>query len=222
RLPFSFEYFKQLQATWKDIPTAGPKDNKLWRRFRAAGDAFFQARKDYHAAEGEKQIENLKLKEALIEEIKKTQLTEKPAEDFNLMKDFIRRWNEIEFVPIKEKKRIHDVFSKALDEKYSKLKGNREEKEKMQFRLKVEKLSGSDDPQALKKERKFLQDKINILRDTIYTYETNLSFFSKSKKTVPLKQQVEKKIALSKKDLEKLEAKMKLFAKISKPAGAGK
>ncbi len=209
--------YRNLQANWKESPSAGQRDDqKLWKRFRAACNAFFDARKAHFAEQDNQQLENLKKKEALIEEIQKTELSDDPKADFGLMKEFIKRWNEIDFVPIKQKKRIQDAFSKALDDKYGKLKVNREEKENMQYQLRVERMSGSDDRQGVQKERRFLQGKIKELEDTINTYETNLNFFSKSKKTEPLKMQVEKKIAKTRKDLEKLQAKMKLFSSLTK------
>ena len=49
----------QLQHEWKAAPSAGNKeDQKLWLRFRAACDFFFEAKKEYYATLDDRQAEN--------------------------------------------------------------------------------------------------------------------------------------------------------------------
>ena len=58
---------KALQAKWKEVGSAGPRDeHKLWNKFREACDAFFKARKQTFAKQDAEQDGNAKAREALI------------------------------------------------------------------------------------------------------------------------------------------------------------
>ena len=60
--------FKELQAKWKTIPRAGNDENELYRKFRAAADAFFNARSAYFTERDKKFAVIIEKKEALIAE----------------------------------------------------------------------------------------------------------------------------------------------------------
>ncbi|MCT1685515.1 DUF349 domain-containing protein [Pseudoglutamicibacter cumminsii] len=66
--PTSAEY-RKLMDEWKAAPRASRKDDDaLWARFRAAQDVFFNARKKANDEIDAEYAENLKVKEALLEE----------------------------------------------------------------------------------------------------------------------------------------------------------
>ena len=61
--------YRDLMDQWKAAPRAGRADeDALWSRFRAAQDAFFEARSAAHAERDEDQRDNLRAKEALATE----------------------------------------------------------------------------------------------------------------------------------------------------------
>ncbi len=60
--------FRDLQAKWKTIPHAGSEEGKLFARFRAAADRFFNARKACFAERDRHYQEIAAKKEALIAE----------------------------------------------------------------------------------------------------------------------------------------------------------
>ena len=60
--------FKELQAKWKTIPRAGNEENELFKKFRAAADAFFNARSAYFTERDKKFAAIIERKEALIAE----------------------------------------------------------------------------------------------------------------------------------------------------------
>ena len=65
RLP---RVYGDLMRTWKQVPRGHRReDDKLWARFRAAQDVFFNARNEAEAAQDAVYAENLKVKEALLE-----------------------------------------------------------------------------------------------------------------------------------------------------------
>lgn len=190
----------ELQKQWKEIgPVSRKKSEQIWKRFRAACDEFFDNRDKNGGSKGSEFASNLNQKLALIEEVKTFAADQ--AEDLReAYKNFQQRWNEIGFVPFKEKSKVQDAFKAALNETFAELKeagvrGGRS------VRRKVE------------SERDKLVAKFMKKEQEISTWENNLGFFSKSKNAEELLKDLNKKIDLAKAELAELEAKIKEFDK---------
>ena len=179
------DQFISLQKQWKEIGAVPrKKSDQLWRRFRAACDEFF-AERDKHAKPENDFYGNLKAKQRLIEEIKAYELKGDDS-DIAAMQDFQKRWQEIGFVPFKEKDNIAEAYKTALQEKFPRAprrgRGGR--------------------PQLTEKER--LIQKYNQLEQDIVTYENNIGFFSMSKNAEPLINQMKERIEEAKVELNAL------------------
>ena len=106
-----------LQKEWKEIGAVPrKKSEQLWKRFRAACDEFF-AERDKNAKPENDFYGNLKAKQRLVEEIKAYEVTETEA-DAEALKAFQARWNEIGFVPFKEKDKIAQAYKDAVHDKF--------------------------------------------------------------------------------------------------------
>jgi hypothetical protein len=185
------DQFISLQKQWKEIGAVPrKKSEQLWKRFRAACDEFFAAR-DKNAKPENDFYGNLKAKLRLIEEIKAYELKGDES-DAAAMAEFQKRWNEIGFVPFKEK----DNVAKAYKEALAKFPSNRPARRSRPAR-----------PQLSEKER--LIQQYNTLEQDIVTYENNIGFFSMSKNSEPLIKQMQEKIAKSKEELKALAAQIK-------------
>ena len=185
------DQFISLQKQWKEIGAVPrKKSEQLWKRFRAACDEFFAAR-DKNAKPENDFYGNLKAKQRLIEEIKAYELKGDES-DADAMAEFQKRWNEIGFVPFKEK----DNVAKAYKEALAKFPSNRPARRSRPAR-----------PQLSEKER--LIQQYNTLEQDIVTYENNIGFFSMSKNSEPLIKQMQEKIAKSKEELKALAAQIK-------------
>ena len=91
------------QKEWKKIGPAPKKfSNKVWQRFRSACDTFFNNRSVHLKGINSEQEKNLELKKALIEEVKRFNLSGDTEKDIESLKEFQTRWAEIGFVPIKQ------------------------------------------------------------------------------------------------------------------------
>ena len=188
------DQFIALQKQWKEIgPVPRKKSDQLWKRFRAACDAFF-AERDKHAKPENDFYGNLKAKQRLIEEIKVYVLTGDEAADTEAMKDFQTRWQAIGFVPFKEKDNIAQAYKAALQEKFP-------VKERNQRRGRGAR------PQLSEKDR--LIQKYNQLEQDIVTYENNIGFFSMSRNSEPLIRQMQERIAAAKAELKALEQQIR-------------
>ncbi len=190
--------FIELQKRWKEIgPVSRKKSEQVWKRFRAACDAFFDNREKNHGNQDSEQVANLEKKRALIEEIK-AYAVEGRDEAREALRDFQARWNEIGFVPFKEKGKIQDAFRNALNEKFAELREGAG-----RFTSRVDR--------TIRTERDRLVQKFVKKEQEIATWENNLGFFAKSKNAEALLKDMQKKIDLAKEELAELEEKIKEF-----------
>lgn len=183
-----------LQKEWKEIGAVPRKKAEaLWKRFRAACDEFF-AERDKQAKPENDFYGNLKAKQRLIEEIKAYELAGDES-DAAALAQFQARWNEIGFVPFKEKDNVGKAYKEAISRFPSPSRGHRRDSRR------------AGKPQISEKER--LIQKYHALEQDIVTYENNIGFFSMSKNAQPLIMQLQEKIEKSKEDLKALAEQIK-------------
>ena len=187
------DQFISLQKQWKEIGAVPrKKSEQLWKRFRAACDTFF-AERDKHAKPENDYYGNLKAKQRLIEEIKAYELKGDES-DQQAMHDFQNRWQEIGFVPFKEKDNVAKAYKDAM----------------AKFHTARPQRKGRGGRQLSEQER--LIQKYHQLEQDIVTYENNIGFFSMSKSSEPLIRQMEQRIADAKAELEALAAQIRQLA----------
>ena len=187
------DQFIALQKQWKEIGAVPRKKSELlWKRFRAACDHFF-AERDKHAKPENDYYGNLKAKQRLIEEIKAYELKGDES-DHQAMQEFQKRWQEIGFVPFKEKDNVAKAYKDAI----------------AKFHTARPQRRGRGGRQLTEQER--LIQKYHQLEQDIVTYENNIGFFAMSKTSEPLIKQMEQRIADAKKELETLAAQIRQLA----------
>ena len=186
------DLFIELQKEWKEIGAVPrKKSEQLWKRFRAACDAFFDAKAKEGKADNEFYA-NLKAKRALIEEI---QAFEGPDEA--AMQDFAARWQAIGFVPFKEKENVAKAYAEAMKAKFP------------SFGARPQRGGRAGAPKAPKSEKDLLVDQYKALQQDIVTYENNIGFFAQSKNAEPLIKQMQERIDAAKQQLKELEGKIR-------------
>ena len=109
--------YRELMNRWKAAPRASRKeDDALWARFRAAQDVFFNARNEAEAAQDAVYAENLKVKEALLEEARALL----PVEDIEAAKaafeKILDRWDAAGRVPRNDLRRVDGELRRIQDE----------------------------------------------------------------------------------------------------------
>ena len=183
----------ELQKQWKEIGAVPrKKSEQIWKRFRAACDEFFTARDNRPAGQGNLSA-NLAAKQALIEEIKAFEGDESAAAEF------AKKWNEIGFVPFKEKDAVNAAFREAMAEKFPGFGGRGQRRQ-----------GGSQRPSGKPMtEKDKLKEQFNALQQEIQTYENNIGFFSLSKGAEKLKAQMQEKIDAAKERLDALKVKIR-------------
>lgn len=206
----------KAQKEWKTIGIVNRKQSEiLWKRFRKACDNFFVAKEEYFKNVESHEKENLALKETLIQKVKDTPVADSKEENLEIIKNFQREWTEIGYTPIAEKERLWKEFRAAIDQRFEKLNMKTEDVKKIQYQQHIKNILEDDNSsEALRKEKRFLQNKITKLKEDVILWENNLGFFASSKNADLLKAEFEVKIAKAKEEAKQLEAKLKLLKEI--------
>lgn len=202
-----------LQKEWKEIGFVQKKQSDLvWKRFRKACDEFFTAKQAYFSNIEENEKANMAKKEELIRKVGETPLADTREENLNIIKSFQREWTEIGYTPAAEKERLWKAFRTAIDQRFEQLRANESEMRKSNYQQHIQNiLNDSDASDAIKKERKQLQNKIAQLTEDVNLWSNNLGFFASSKNADLLKAQFEKKISTAREEIRQLEEKLKLL-----------
>lgn len=203
-----------MQKKWKSIgPVPKKYSDKIWKRFRAACDEFFNRKEEFFGHIHEHEAENLTKKRELIDRVKAQEFGDKKNENLTILKGFQREWMSIGHVPIKEKDAVQKDFRKVIDEKMEQLKINEMEISTMNFKNRVENMKeGGDANRALYREKTQISNKISKLNDDINLWENNIGFLADSKNATLLKREFEKKIQRAKQDVALMQAKLKYLS----------
>lgn len=208
----------RLQGEWKKIgPVPEKMSDVVWKRFRAACDAFFSKKEEHFKGQKEEQEKNLEAKKALVEEAKALEaMTDKQTDEvFKSLRDIQKRWNAAGYVPIKFKNQIQKEFSAIIDGLYKKHKRNAEEMKEGQLQEHYEELSQSPDgTKRLQFEERRVKEKIRHLKNDVETLENNIGFFSNSKTAGPLIKGITDKIAKANEQIERLQKELKAIKKL--------
>ena len=195
-----------LQARWKQVgPVSRRHSDIIWKRFRAACDKFFERKAAHFASVDSQHEENLKLKQALLEEMRGADVK---AGGFDAIKEFQRRWSQIGFVPIKFKDALQKEYKSIVDGMFATLRSSERDRSINRFRERVSNMKSSG---QLRSERERLFNKVRQMEQDIALLENNIGFFSKSKNAEALIADVREKIERTKRDMSEIIEKIKLI-----------
>jgi len=207
-----------LQKEWKNIgPVPKRHSDKIWKRFRAACDEFFNKKSDYFGNIKQHEAENQKLKEEIINKVEGFDFGDDKNENLDVLKGFQREWTEIGHVPFKEKDRLQNTFRDAINKQFDKLKISRSEAQAVNYKQRFENIQ--ENPNAnriLYNERNFLATKRKKLEDEINLLENNMGFFAQSKKADLLKLELSKKIEKARSEVILINEKIKFLEREAK------
>ncbi len=108
---------EDIQKEWRTIGFATRKENqKIYDRFRAACDKFFERKRVFYSEFKNSMNENLEKKMALIEEAEKLKTSTDWKKTTELFIELQKKWKEIGAVPRKKSEVIWKRFRAACDE----------------------------------------------------------------------------------------------------------
>lgn len=177
---------QNLQKEWKEIgPVPRKYSDELWTAFRAACDAFFNARKEANRAKDEEEQANKAAKMAVIEKIKAWQPTGNDEEDQAALQAFQDEFTSIGHIPFKEKDKVYNAFREVINPLMKNIRIIR----------RTAQLNLQKDKNALKKQ-------YDTMKQQLATYENNMGFFHNYPKDNPIIKDLEKKIESLRQDIE--------------------
>lgn len=204
--------FLQLQKEWKAVgPVSRKVSENLWKRFSAACNYFFEQRNAATAGQREEEEGNLARKQEIIEKL--NALLEQHAGEDQAADDvqetvhsLMDEWNQVGHVPFRKKDKIYKKYHDVVDRIYQELHISAGRRRLENFRKNVADKGGNE----LTRERDRIYRAYEAKKQEIQTYENNLSFFNaKSKKGNSLVEEIEKKVARLKEDLNLIAEKIK-------------
>ncbi|WP_339734447.1 DUF349 domain-containing protein [uncultured Sunxiuqinia sp.] len=207
------EEFIRIQKKWKDIgPVPRKHSDPIWKRFRAACDYFFDNKSKHFHHVDEEQVENLKLKKELIEEVKNYKPSK--SEDVNLenIKEFQRRWTDIGHVPFKDKDVVQNEFRDAVNMHFDNLKIDDQKRSLLKFKTKISNISGTTrGNNKMRYERDKYVSKLKQLESDLILLNNNIGFFANTKNAESLIDDVNKKIQDTEEKIEFLKEKISII-----------
>lgn len=161
-----------LQKEWKTIgPVPHKQSSAIWDRFRAACDAFFDAKEKAVGGEKAEEKANMEKKQAVIDKLNALKTASAEPQQ---IRDLMAEWNQIGHVPFKEKDRLYNAYKEVVDYFFATIdmKGQRRRAENIRERVSKMAETGANT----------LQRKLERLQADLKTYENNFGFLSSKSK----------------------------------------
>ncbi|MBR3859811.1 MAG: DUF349 domain-containing protein [Bacteroidaceae bacterium] len=167
-----------LQREWKAIgPVPKKQSDAIWKRFIAACDTFFEARKAATSSQRTEEQENLAKKKAVIESLAAINPENATAEDEEKLHQLIKEWNSIGHVPFRDKDKVYKQYKALIDTLFDTF--HKHEASRKVARYKESIKEGTN----IARERERLLRIYENMCNEIKTYENNLGFLNASSKS---------------------------------------
>ena len=197
-----------LQKRWKEIGTVSRRhSDAVWKRFRAACDYFFERKAAHFSSIDNEQERNLQAKRELLEQMKACDVKEG---GYEAIKSFQRKWNEIGYVPIKQKDALQKQYKAVVDAMFATLRGSAHDRSRDRVGSKLGAGQASGE-KSLRSERERLYNKVKQLEADIALLENNIGFFAHSKNAESMINDVRAKIAKAKAEMAETIEKVKMI-----------
>ncbi len=201
--------FLAMQKEWRTIGAVPKKhSDAIWKRFLAACDRFFDAKKKATSGQRKQEQDNLRTKLEIIAAIEA--ITDDSAEAQEKLNELQDQWQQTGHVPFREKDRVNDAYRAAVGTVRRRF-SNRDHKAGMErFETNISAMEGNS--QKLLRERDRLLRAREARRNEIRTYENNIGFLNfKSATGRSLVDDFNHKIERLKSDIARIEEKIALI-----------
>lgn len=201
----------KLQKEWKTIgPVAKKHSDAVWKRFISACDYFFEQKNKATSSQRTVEQENLEKKRAIIEKLDAIDEEMDTEEASQLVRDLMKEWNGIGFVPFKEKDKIYKQYHNRIDKLFERFNLSASNRKLSNFKSTISSIQDGN-AQALYREREKLVRAFENMKSELQTYENNLGFLNaSSKKGNSLLSEINRKVEKLKADIELVKEKIKV------------
>ncbi|NJX14722.1 DUF349 domain-containing protein [Tamlana crocina] len=199
---------KKIQSDWKKIGHVPRKDSdKIWKRFKAACNHYFDRIHAKRNAASKEQFEAFNKKNDFLNSLKDLKLPKDKEKSLELIKEQIAQWQTFGKVA-NDKRFIESKFQKMVDDLLGGLDIPKNDIEMIKFENKIETLNASDNNRDLDNERTFIRKKIDEVKSQINQLENNLQFFTNVEDDNPVVKEVKDNIKAQKESLTLWEEKL--------------
>ena len=202
--------FQKLMDRWKAVgPVPKRKSGKIWKKFKDAMDHFYERRRDFFKEVKEERKDNLKEKEAVLDQLKELASHENPIQAVELAKPLQEEFKKAGYVPIKHKNRMWKEYRETCDVIYERFRATKSAAQ-IVGKENVENFSADDITDIKKKQDSAdrLRKEINKLSGELIQMKESLSYFKPSSSGSPLLDEVKNRIDNAEQDLNKKEEKL--------------
>ena len=206
------EILAKLQKEWKTIgPVAKKHSDAIWKRFITACDYFFEQKNKATSSQRSLEQENLEKKKAILEKLAAIGKDADAEEAVQQVRDLMKEWNGIGYVPIKDKDKIYKQYRTLIDNLFERFNLNASNKKLSNFKSSISTIQDGN-PQTLYREREKLVRVAENMKNELLTYENNLGFLNaSSKKGNSLLTELNRKVEKLKGDIELIKQKIKVI-----------
>ena len=206
------EILAKLQKEWKTIgPVAKKHSDAIWKRFITACDYFFEQKNKATSSQRSLEQENLEKKKAILEKLAAIGKDADAEEAVQQVRNLMKEWNGIGYVPIKDKDKIYKQYRTLIDNLFERFNLNASNKKLSNFKSSISTIQDGN-PQTLYREREKLVRVAENMKNELLTYENNLGFLNaSSKKGNSLLTELNRKVEKLKGDIELIKQKIKVI-----------
>jgi len=203
---------KKIQADWRKIGPVPHRDSdKIWKRFKAACNAYFDK------LHNEQKAENASEQKALVKKksILKT-LSDKKKSSFKSLEDIkleVDQWYASGKISAKTTG-LENEFFDCIKTHLMHLGQTAHQAEMTSFTLKIEGLVTQNQEQLLQQHGQLVEQKIKDLKSEINLLENNLGFFQNVAQNNPLLQEVHANMAAHRDDLTLWQEKKEILRRL--------
>jgi predicted DNA-binding protein YlxM (UPF0122 family) len=207
---------KRLQAEWKNVGPVSPKySDKIWKRFRAACDSFFENKAKAREDKNVMQKQNIEKRREIIQQLEQFTPSENSEENISSIKNFQQEFENAGDVPPREREDLNRKFNAAVDKALGKVGEKTGQDAGDVHKLKYESLLKSEEGKdKIRKDRRGIEDRIKRIQSEITQLENNLGFFSKSKNADAMLADFQNKINNSKKEVQRLKEELSRMPRV--------
>lgn len=205
--------FQKLMDRWKAIgPVPKRKSGKIWKKFKDAMDYFYDRRRDFFKEVKEERKDNLKEKEAVLDQLKELASHENPIKAVELAKPLQEEFKKAGYVPIKHKNRMWKEYRETCDVIYERFRASKSAAQ-IVGKENVENFSPDDIADIKKKQDQAdrLRKEINKLSGELIQMKESLSYFKPTSSGSTLLDDVKSRIDKAEQDINKKEEQLQKF-----------
>jgi hypothetical protein len=205
------ERFKELQRRWKEIgPVPERQRDDVYRRFKAAADAFFEKKRAQGKSTNAEQDENLRHKMEIIGKIE--QMATEGSQDIEQFLTLEEAYESYGFVPRNAITKVREAYAAATEKFIQNLKDlSAEDREKLRLQSQLSRIKSTpDSDRKLRQKENNIRRQMGKIENDISLWQNNLEFFASSKNADKLKDEFLSKISEAQQELDRLREQLRI------------